>query len=205
MQSSLELTAELTVLKKHQSSQKHQLNLRLTKNIKHSINSYFIDDSKNKLQDQIKKAEMLLCGFISKYNLSFNTIGHLSKLCQEAFIDSNIAEGLNISLGRTKATAITKNVIGKCYHEDLASKLKKYKFRVVIDESTDVGTVKNMAICVKYYDGELNKLETKFLKLVQLFTDPASAKAGATAEKLYSTMLNSFIENKVPLDNTYNW
>lgn len=79
--------------------------------------------------------------------------------------------------------------------------MKKYKFSVVIDESTGVGTVKNMAICVKYYDVELNKLETKFWELVQLFTDPASAKAGATAEKLYSTMLNSFIENKIPLDN----
>ncbi|KAL5246109.1 hypothetical protein ACI65C_013517 [Semiaphis heraclei] len=137
---SLELTAELTVLKKHQSSQKHLLNLRSTKNIKQTINSYFIDDSKSKLQDQIKKAEMLLCGFISEHNLSFNTIGHLSKLCQEAFTDSSIAK-------------------------------------------------------------ELNKLETKFWELVQLFTDPASAKAGATADKLYSTMLNSFIENKITLDN----
>lgn len=110
-------------------SQKHKLAVRSTKNTKQPISTYFTDDSKNKLKEQIKKAELLLCGFISEHNLSFNTIDHLSKLCQEAFSDSNIAKGLNI--GRTKATAITKNVIGKCYHEDLASKLKKYKFSII--------------------------------------------------------------------------
>ncbi|KAL5238869.1 hypothetical protein ACI65C_006279 [Semiaphis heraclei] len=107
----------------------------------------------------------------------------------------------NEDIGRTKATAITKNVIGKCYHEDLAGKLMKYKFSVIIDESTDVGTVKNMAIYVKYYNLENNKLETKFWELVQLFTDPESAKKGATADILYNTLLNSFIENEIPMDN----
>ncbi|KAF0696484.1 Uncharacterized protein FWK35_00036827, partial [Aphis craccivora] len=169
----IELTAELTVLKKHKISQKHKLSARSIKNVKTPINNYF--DSKNiKIQEKINRAEMLLCGFIAEHNLSLNSIDHLSKLCQEAFSDSDIAKGL--SIGRTKATAITKNVIGKCYHEDLASKLMKYKFSVIIDESTDVGTVKNMAICVKYYDLENNKLETKFWELVQLFTDPESAK-----------------------------
>jgi len=48
---------------------------------------------------------------------------------------------------------------------------------------------------------ELNKLETKFWELVQLFTDPMSAKEGATAEKLFNTLLNSFTENKISLDN----
>jgi len=77
----------------------------------------------------------------------------------------------------------------------------KYKFSIIIDESTDiVGTVKNMAICVKY-DLENNKLETTFWELVQLFTYPESAKKGATAEMLYNTLLNSFIENKIPMDN----
>jgi len=45
-----------------------------------------------------------------------------------------------------------------------------------------------MAIHVNY-DLEINKLETKFWELVQLFTDPdpESAKKGATAEILYNT------------------
>lgn len=58
-----------------------------------------------------------------------------------------------------------------------------------------------MAICVKYYDLDLNKLETKFWELVQLFTDPVSAMEGATADKLYNTLSKSFVENEVPLEN----
>ncbi|KAL5237562.1 hypothetical protein ACI65C_004972 [Semiaphis heraclei] len=169
----IELTAELTVLKKHKISQKHKLYARSIKHVKTPINNYF--DSKNiKIQEKINRAEMLLCGFIAEHNLSLNSIDHLSKLCQEAFSDSDI--------GRTKATAITKNVIGKCYHEDLAGKLMKYKFSVIIDESTDVGTVKNMAIYVKYYNLENDKLETKFWELVQLSMDPESAKKGFAAD-----------------------
>lgn len=49
---------------------------------------------------------MLLRGFISEHKLSFNTIDHLSKLCQEAFSDSKIAK--NLSIGCTKASVITK-------------------------------------------------------------------------------------------------
>ncbi|KAE9522739.1 hypothetical protein AGLY_016848 [Aphis glycines] len=143
----IDLTAEITVLKKHQTSQKHKLSVRSTKNIKKPINTYFID-SKSKLQDQIKNAEI-----------------HLSKLCKEAFPDSTIAKSLHI--GRTKATALTKNVIRKCYHEDLTSKLMKN-----------------------------NILGTK-----SIIHGSMSAKEGATAEKLFNTLLNSFTENKISLDN----
>jgi len=75
-----------------------------------------------------------------------------------------------------KQGQLQKNDIGKCYHEDLAIKLMKYKFSFIIDESTDVGTVKNIAIFIKYNDLEINKLETKCWELVQLFTDPESGK-----------------------------
>jgi len=102
--------------KKNQISQKHKLSVLSTKYVKHPINNYF-DPKSIKLQEQIKRAETLLCGFLAEHNLSLNSIDHLRKLCQEAFTDSNIAKSLRIS--RTKATTITKNVIGKCYHEDL--------------------------------------------------------------------------------------
>jgi len=57
----IDLTAELTVLKKHQISQRHKLSGRSTKNIKTPINNYF-DPKSIKLQEQIKRAKMLLCG-----------------------------------------------------------------------------------------------------------------------------------------------
>jgi len=94
---------------------------------------------------------------------------HLTGLCKEIFVDTKIAS--NLRMGRTKMTAIVKKVIGQCHYEALIDKLKTYKYSVIIDESTDIGTVKSLCICVKYFDSELNKLETKFWKFTQLFTD----------------------------------
>lgn len=154
---------------------------------------------KKKLTDDTKKAEILLSGFISEHNLSFNIMDHLTALCKEIFIDSKIAS--NLSMGRTKTAAIVKNVIGKCHHEALTDKLKTYKFGVIIDENTDIGTVKSLCICVKYFDSELNKLKAKFWKLIQLFTDSESANIGATAETIFNELTASFVVDNVPLEN----
>ena len=92
-----------------------------------------------KLIEDTKKAKILLSCFISEHNLSFNIMDHLTALCKKIFVDSKIAS--NLSMGRTKTTAIVKNFIGKCHHEELTEKFKTYKFSVIIDESTDIGTI----------------------------------------------------------------
>jgi len=108
----------------------------------------------------------------------------LTKICKKAFPDFKIA--LNLTLGSTKSIAIVKNVIGKFTSEEIANKLKTTLFSIIIDESTDIGCVKTICICVKYFDFISNIFETKFFKLVQLFENSENANIGATAEK-YST------------------
>jgi len=66
------------------------------------------------------------------------------------------------------------NVIGLYSHEELTNVLKNTLFSVIIDESTDVGCVKTMCICVKYFDSSSDHFETKVFKLVQLFEDVKS-------------------------------
>jgi len=105
----IDLTAELTVLKKHQISQKHKLSVCSAKNLKTPFNNYF-DPKSIKLQKQIKRAEMLLCGFLAEHNLSLNSIDHLSKLCQEAFTDSNIAKSLIMAV--PKQQQLQKMLLG---------------------------------------------------------------------------------------------
>ncbi len=122
------------------------------------------------------------------------------RILKYIFHDSQIAQ--NITLGRTKTTAITKHVIGDCYSESLTEILKRKKFSVLIDESTDIGNVKTVCVVVHFFDEGPRKIQTRFWKLVQLFSntdDHRHAREGATAERLYAEMMKSFTDAGVPL------
>ncbi|XP_008187418.1 uncharacterized protein LOC103310549 [Acyrthosiphon pisum] len=146
-----EMTAELSVLKKHALTKKH---LSCVSSIIQKPISNFINDGKKlKEIEQTKRAEILLCGFLSEHNLPFNVMGHLSAVCKQAFPDSKISQNMN--LGRTKATSIVKNVIGKCHSEDLANILKSTCFSVIIDEIqlfTDSDSANQGATAQKIFD-----------------------------------------------------
>lgn len=190
----MEMTAELSVLKKHALTKKH-LSCVSSIGTRQKLISNFINYFKKlKEIEQTKRAEILLCGFLSEHNLPLNVMSHLS-----AVPDSKISQNMN--LGRPKATSIVKNVIGQCHSEDLANILKSTCFSVIIDESTDVGCIKTLCICVKFFDKINNQFQTKFFKLVQLFTDSDSANQGATAQKIFDELIKAFNESKIPLNN----
>lgn len=68
-----------------------------------------------------------------------------------------------VSCKRTKASAITRNVILELSLEALVAKLKTTKFSIMIDESTDISTTKSSAIVVRYtMMGDKNSLRTRF-------------------------------------------
>jgi hypothetical protein len=55
-------------------------------------------------------------------------------------------------MGRTKTTKIITNVLGKSQKEKIVEILKKRKFSLLIDESTDTSTGKNICLCVRYFN-----------------------------------------------------
>ena len=63
---------------------------------------------------------------------------------------------------RSKATAIVKEVMAPQVKKGIHKILKTQPYSVMMDETTDVGTVKQAAIVVRYYDIENGKVETKF-------------------------------------------
>lgn len=58
----------------------------------------------------------------------------------------------NINLKHTKLQAVVNNVIEASERECLVEDLKREKFSIMVDESTDVASVKTMCVVVKYYD-----------------------------------------------------
>lgn len=68
---------------------------------------------KKKDKLSVQEAEIKLTSFIVEHNLS-----HLTDLLKQVFLDSKIAQ--EISLKRTKATAIANSVIGAAEKDSLA-------------------------------------------------------------------------------------
>lgn len=148
---------------------------------------------------EVKNAEIKLAGFLVEHNISFKTIDHLCPLLTNIFPDSKIAKEL--ALKRSKTTNIVKNVIAENYKKKLTEYLKRRKFSVLIDESTDISTVKTICIVVRYFDSEKHKVKTSLWELVPLYTQEADVARQGTAENLFNIVTNSFIKKNISLNN----
>ena len=106
-------------------------------------------------------------------------------------------------MGRTKCTSVLKNVLGQCHFNELVEELKCKKFSFLIDESTDIGSIKNMCVCVRYFREKSKKIETKFFSLVQCFSSKNAdeAEVGATAQVIYNKIIKLFESVNMPLGN----
>lgn len=88
---------------------------------------------------------------------------------------------------RTKCISIVRNVTGQHCFEELVTTLKDKKFSLLVDESTDVSSIKQLAMIVRYDDQE--KIVDQFLALVPVHD--------ATANTLYKVVTTFFKENNI--------
>lgn len=145
------------------------------------------------IDSSVAEAELKLCAFIAEHDISFLVIDHLTDLLKECSPDSKIAG--EIKLKKTKCTAIIKNVIADSHKQELADKIKSEKFSVLVDESTDISTIKTMCILVTFYDKNIELIVTSLWSLAPIFgenDDFEAASRGATAESSFCTIIKSF-------------
>lgn len=64
--------------------------------------------------------------------------------------DSKIAKRLKCP--RTKSTQITNTILMDEGIEDVSKSLRKCRFSIIIDETTDISTKKCLAVLVRYFD-----------------------------------------------------
>lgn len=196
------LTAEIGVLKMHANRKKHlDAMIKLPSTSKQVSAMASFVTKKDTSTSAIQNAEVKLTGFLVEHNLSFKTVDHLTELLKNIFSDSKIAQ--KISLKRTKATAIATAVIGETEKEILASKLKRNKFSVISDESTDISTQKSSCIVVRFYDDNSKQIISKFWELSKIFdsSNPDLANEGATGKNLFNALIKSFEKEDIPVTN----
>lgn len=194
------LTADLGAIKRHSEGAKHKLRLPLSH--VRTIDNIFKTQQRVSDDEQRKVAEIKLSAFMAEHKISHVVMDHLVDLLPKVFPDSKIAS--NINLKHTKLQAVINNVVGASERECLVEDLKREKFSVMVDESTDVASVKTMCVVVKYYDLTSGHIVSRFWDLIQIFDDKNAGLTGdysATAEKLFDSITKSFRDKNVPLEN----
>ncbi|CAH1114791.1 unnamed protein product [Psylliodes chrysocephalus] len=94
-----EMLAHKSVILRHSASENHKFNYKQI-----ASNSKISDCLKStELENNIKNAEIKLCGLLATNNLPFRLMDNLSPLIKNIFPDSQIAKGINLK--RSKATS----------------------------------------------------------------------------------------------------
>lgn len=142
-------------------------------------------------------ATILMVCFIAEHNLPFAIIDHMVELCKVMFPDSVIAQDL--CMKRTKCTDVAKRM-GMCVTNALVLKIRKHKFSVIVDESTDVSTRKCLCVVVKYYDTDTNTIKTDTLELIDMYSNDEES-VGSTGEGLYARLMKTLNTHHIPPEN----
>lgn len=107
-----------------------------------------------------------------------------NKNIAEVFRDSKICQDINIK--RTKCTEVIKIILYKKETDDLVQHLRENQFSVLVDESTDIGDYKSLAVLVR---------QCRLLQLVQV----DAMNLGAT--NIYNAFKSCLERHNIPLHN----
>jgi len=134
---------------------------------------------------KIEIAEIKIASFIAEHNISINSVDHLVKMLLSLKLNEDSSK---ITCNRTKSTAIIYNVIGLTDFDNIINEMKTNKFSLMVDESTDISSIKHIALVVRM-NIDWN-IKDKFLNLMPL--------SDATSKNMYFVIKNFFIEHQIP-------
>lgn len=115
------------------------------------MDNFFIKkDTKEEIL--ILSAEVGLIYHNVKHGLSYNSLDCLTKNIHKIIPDSQITA--KMTCGRTKASAITRNVLGPYSREKLISELKEFYYFSVGSDASNVGNIKTFPYAVQYFNNK---------------------------------------------------
>lgn len=131
------------------------------------------------ISNEDKKTELLLAVYIALHS-SIRSIDHLTD------VYNRISKNNSIKLHRTKCSLLIKKVIAPAILKDQLHDIGDGPYSLIVDESTDVATIKYLCICVRYFSKRTSKILVCFLGLVEV--------EQVTANNLY-LKLKEFLTN----------
>lgn len=79
---------------------------------------------------------------------SIRAIDHIGETLRTLGKGSKLSE---LKLHRTKCSKLLSKVVAPCMLKDLVTDIGNSYFSVICDESTDISTHKQFALCIRYY------------------------------------------------------
>lgn len=171
-------------LRRHETTELHKKNARAVD--RNSLMSSFVIQQNNGVVD----AELRFANFVTENNLPMKLADNFTKLVPAMFPDSVIAK--NFKCCRTKTSQLIEQVLCRSVKDDIISKMQQSFFTLLIDESTDKATLRQMVIMARIF-GE-HKVETHLFQVVAF-------EGAATGENLYNVVDKAFEEDKIPWEN----
>ncbi len=138
---------------------------------------------------EMKEMDISWAAFIACH-CSILTVEHLTATLHRYGKGTKFAD---LKLKRTKCSKIILNVLEPALLDQLIAHIGDKPYSIILDESTDVGNMKWMAYCIRYYNEEMGKMVVDFLGIHCVIR--------ATAEVLESSFIQFLESVKLPLKN----
>ena len=111
---------------------------------------------------------------------SIRTIDHLGEIVAingKKFKNSDLA---SIRLHRTKCTKLITEVVGRALKEDLKKDVEGKFFSLIVDETTDISTEKDLAIIIRYFSEKQRQVTDCLFEIVSM--------SSATGENIFNAI-----------------
>ncbi|XP_075144652.1 uncharacterized protein LOC142219654 [Haematobia irritans] len=174
-------------LNKHMQTQRH-IHIQNSRSMTMAISKFAVSNGTTK-ETAIAIAELMLVYHNVMHSLSYSSLDCQVKWLSKIFPDSNMS--VTISLGRTKAAAITINIIAPFAQNQLVSELKNTPYFSISCDASTVGNVKTYPYAVQYFN-ELNGIEKKILD----FYEDCSEKS----EDIYLKLMDITAKNNLNIN-----
>ena len=128
------------------------------------LDNYFVLKSYEQ-EKLVQAAELTMCYHTDKHHMSFSSLDGTIKLSQKNFNDSKTAK--NVSLGRTKATAVVKSTLAPDTSKQICEDLESIHYFGIATDASNHGSEKIFPLIVQYLTVK-NGITVKVLKLDSL-------------------------------------
>lgn len=151
-------------MEKHRQTKKH-IKIVSSQKISGNLQNFLVKKDSSE-ENEISKAELVSVFHNVTHGLSYNSLDCQMKLAPVVYPDSKIAA--KMSCGRTKAAAITRNVLAPFAQEQVVTELKDAEYFSVGSDASNIGNIKTFPYAVQYFNPETGISR----KLLDFYEDP---------------------------------
>ena len=161
----------------------------------HHCKQFMAETSATLTGGRVKSMELKLSAFLAEHDLEIFLSNDLVVLLRSLFPKDDALK--NLTLGKQKATNVIRQVLGFDYLHEPVTTLRSRLFSVIIDETTDLSTIKQLAVLG--YIFEWNSFKSKYYSL-----DMVEVEDG-TANGIFSVLKKTFAQLHVSMNNIIDY